>query len=77
MLKKILMFLLCFLVTVFALFFSGFPNLVDDLSESLAIATFLGISVLLTVIVFAITEMFLKIKQLTERLNKLEEKQNR
>ncbi len=73
--KKILIFVLCLILTAVAVYISGFPNLVNDVSPSLAAASFFGVSLLLTAIIFTIVTMYLKIKHLSDRLAKLEEKQ--
>ncbi len=71
--KKVLIFVLCFVVTALAVIVSGYGNFTRDISESTAIISFIAISLLLSLMVFAIVIMYSKIKELTVRISKLEE----
>ncbi len=70
--KKVLLFVICYILTAVTVFFSGFGNLLNDMSESLAVATYLGFSLLLCVLVFAIVILFLKVRRLNDRIAELE-----
>lgn len=76
--KRVLRFLVCFVVLLAALWLSGYGNLMNDISESLAITSFIGASVVLAIIAFLIWEMYLhfknKIAVLTKKIEELEEK---
>lgn len=74
---KILRFLLCYAVAFVALYISGYENLMNDISESLALTTFFLTALVLGVIAFLMLEMYLgfngKIARLNDRIDKLEE----
>ena len=77
---KILRFIVCFLISLALVFLSGYGNTIDDISESLAITTFFGAVLVLTIIIFLLLEMFLsfktKIDKLSRRIDELENKNN-
>jgi len=59
---KILRYALCFIVSYFGLYLSGFPNPVSDLHPNTATRSALGAVFIVSLIVFAILEMYLKFK---------------
>ena len=75
---KILRFLVCFLISFAAVYLGGYGNLVNDVSPSLAVYTFFGIVIVLSVLVFLLLEMYLsfkaRINELSLRVEALEEK---
>ena len=66
---KILRFLLCYAVAFVALYISGYKNLMNDISESLALTTFFLTALVLGVIAFLMLEMYLGFKTKVEKLN--------
>ena len=74
---KILRYALCFIVSFFSLYLSGFPNLVSDLHPNTATWSAFGAAFIVSLIVFAIFEMYLsfkrKIDELVYRIGELEE----
>ncbi|MBR5453622.1 MAG: hypothetical protein IKV54_06040 [Clostridia bacterium] len=74
---KVLRFLLCYAIAFAALYISGYENLMNDISESMALTTFFMSALVLGVVAFLILELYLsfkrKIARLTERIDKLEE----
>ena len=74
--KKILRFLICYAVSLIALYISGYGNLVNDISESLAVTSFLLSALIIAVITALIWEIHLncknKMQELSDRLDKLE-----
>ena len=75
---KILRFLVCFLVSFAAVYLGGYGNLVNDVSPPLAVYTFLGVVIVLSIITFLLWEMYLSLKaqisELSSRVVELEEK---
>lgn len=74
---KILRYALCFIVSYFGLYLSGFPNLVSDLHPNTATWSAFGAAFIVSLIVFAIFEMYLNFKKkfddLVYRVSELEE----
>ena len=74
---KILRYALCFIVSFFSLYLSGFPNLVSDLHPNTATWSAFGAAFIVSLIVFAILEMYLNFKKkfdaLARRVEQLEE----
>ena len=74
---KILRFILCYAIAFLALYISGYVNLMNDISESLALTTFFLTALVLGVIAFLMLEMYLgfkgKIARLNDRIDNLEE----
>lgn len=74
--KKIIRFLLCYVISFLALYLSGYVNLMDHVSPSLATTTFFLSALVLAVITAFILEMYLSFKteinELSERVDKLE-----
>lgn len=75
---KILRYALCFFIAFFGVYLGGVVNLVNnDISESMAISSFFGVVVLVSLIVYGLLEMYLnfkkKIDDLVWRVEQLEE----
>ncbi len=70
-------FLICFAASFVAVYLSGYGNTVGDISESLAITTFIGAVVLVSVICTMIWNTYAslknEIKELQTRIDELEE----
>ena len=78
--KRFLRFLLCCLISLFAVFLSGYGNVMADISESLAATTFVGGVIVIAFIIFAILEVYIslksKINELSARIRELDEKKD-
>lgn len=76
--KRTIRILLCILISFAIVYVSGYGNLMNDISESLATTTFIGAVIVLAVLVTLILEMYLsfksKIHELTKRIDELEQK---
>ena len=76
--KRVLRILICCLVSVIVVYFSGYGNLMDDISESLAVTTFIGAVLVLSMVLILLLECYLnlknKISMLSKRIDELEEK---
>lgn len=76
--KRALSALICFVVSFIIVYLSGYGNLMNDISESLAITTFIGAVLVLSIILILLWEMHLslkgKINDLSKRIEELEEK---
>ena len=76
--KKILRFLICYAVSLIALYISGYGNLVNDISESLAVTSFLLSALIIAVITALIWEIHLncknKMQELSNALTSLKQK---
>lgn len=74
--KRFLRFLLCCFISLCAVFLSGYGNVMNDISESLAVTTFIGGVLVIALIIFAILEIYLslknKISELSARIEELE-----
>lgn len=75
---KILRYALCFFIAFFGVYLGGVVNLVNnDISESMAISSFFGVVVLVSLIIYGLLEMYLnfkkKIDDLVWRVEQLEE----
>ncbi len=79
--KKVLRFLACALIAFAVVWLSGYGNLMNDISESLSVATFFGAVAVLAVISFVILEMYIsfrrKINDLTDRIEELESRKDK
>ena len=78
---KILRYALCFFIAFFGVYLGGVVNLVNnDISESMAISSFFGVVVLVSLIIYGLLEMYLnfkkKIDDLVWRVEQLEESRN-
>ena len=75
---KIFRFLVCCIVSFAVVYLSGYGNLMNDVSESLAITAFCGASIVLAIVIYLIWEMYLsfkaKIIELSKRIDELENK---
>ena len=76
--KRTIRILLCVLISFITVYLSGYGNLMNDISESLAVTTFIGAVVVLAILFSLLLEMYLcfksKIKELTKRIDELEQK---
>ena len=74
---KILRYAICFFIAFFGVHLSGFPYLVNDIPESMAVPSFFGTVLLVSLIIFAILETYLNFKKkfdaLAWRVEQLEE----
>ncbi len=74
-------FLICFAASFIAVYLSGYGNTVVDISESLAITTFFGavllLSVLCTIIWSIYSNLKSEIKKLNAKIDELEERINK
>ena len=75
---KLFRFFVCVVISFAVVYLSGYGNLMNDISESLAVTTFCGGGIVLSVIVFLIWEIYLsnknKINEMTQRIEELENK---
>ncbi len=75
--KRTLRFLICVFLSFAIVYFSGYGNLMNDISESLAITSFIGAVIVLSAIIILLLEMFLyfknKINELSKRIDELEQ----
>ena len=75
--KRALRVLICCFVSFIAVYLSGYGNLMNDISESLVVTTFLGAVFVLSIVFILIWEMYLgfrnKISNLTKRIEELEQ----
>ena len=74
--KKVVRFLICYILSCGAVYLSGYGNLMNEISPSLATTTFLFSALVLSVIAFLMLELYLshknKIRELTTRVERLE-----
>ena len=74
--KKVVRFLICYILSCGAVYLSGYGNLMNEISPSLATTTFLFSALVLSVIAFLMLELYLshknKIRELTARVERLE-----
>ncbi len=73
--KRALRFLLCVVVSFIVVYLSGYGNLMNDISESLAITSFVGAVIVLSLLAILLLEMYLsfknKINELSKRIDEL------
>lgn len=73
--KRLLRCFVCVLVSFVAVYLSGYGNIMNDTTPSLAAAAFIGGVVVLSILVILLLEMYLyfkeKINELSEQINKL------
>lgn len=78
--KRALRICICLIVSFIVVLLSGYGNLMNDISESLAVTTFLGTMLVLSIFLVLLWELFLsfqvKINELAKRIEELEEKNN-
>ena len=76
--KRTIRILLCIIISFITVYLSGYGNLMNDISESLAATTFIGAVVVLAILFSLLLEMYLcfksKINELTKRIDELEQK---
>ena len=61
---KFLRYALCFFIAFLGVYLGGVVNLVNnDISESMAISSFFGVVVLVSLIVYGLLEMYLNFKK--------------
>jgi uncharacterized SAM-binding protein YcdF (DUF218 family) len=79
--KRTIRILLCIIASFLIVYLSGYGNLMNDLSDSLAVTTFIGAVIALSILVILILEMYLgfkrKINDLTKRVDEIEQKQKK
>ena len=75
---RILRFLICCIISFAVVYLSGYGNLMNNIAESLAVSTFCGASIVLSIVIFLLLEMHLsyknKISELSKRIDELENK---
>ena len=78
--KRALRICICLIVSFIVVLLSGYGNLMNDISETLAFTTFLGAMLVLSIFLVLLWELFLsfqvKINELAKRIEELEEKNN-
>ena len=78
--KRVIRFFVCCIISFVVVYLSGYGNLMNDISESLAITTLLGAVLVLSILVFLVIEMYLNFKnqisQLSKRIDELENKKD-
>ena len=78
--KRALRICICLIVSFIVVLLSGYGNLMNDVTESLAVTTFLGAMLVLSIFLVLLWELFLsfqvKINELAKRIEELEEKNN-
>lgn len=76
--KRTIRILLCIIISFITVYLSGYGNLMNDISESLAATTFIGAVVVLAILFSLLLKMYLcfksKINELTKRIDELEQK---
>ena len=70
---KVLRFLISYLVSGVAVYLSGYGNLMNDIKPDVAARTFLLSALVIAIIVMLIWEMYLKIIDLTKRIQEIEQ----
>ena len=70
---KALRFLISYLVSGVAVYLSGYGNLMEDVMPDVAARTFLLSTLVIAIIVTLVWEMYLKIIELTRRIEELEQ----
>jgi len=71
--KSFVRFLICCCASIAAIYISGFANLTDGISDSLAGSTLIGASLILAAIVFMLWEGYIRFNRKNiERSNKIQ-----
>ena len=74
--KRALRILICCLISLALVYLSGYGNLMNDISESLAVTTFIGAVIVLSIILILPLEIYVyfknKFNNLTKRIEELE-----
>lgn len=73
---KSLRFLISYLVSGVAEYLSGYENLMEDVMPDVAAMTFLLFALVIAIIVTLVWEMYLKIIDLTKRIEEIEQNKN-
>ena len=73
---KALRFLISYLVSGVAEYLSGYENLMEDVMPDVAAMTFLLFALVIAIIVTLVWEMYLKIIDLTKRIEEIEQNKN-
>ena len=72
--KRTVLFLMCFFASAVLLLLSGYGNFMNNISESLAVSTFFGGAVVIAIVFFLMLQMYLNVKkQLTDIYQRIEE----
>ena len=78
--KRALRLVICLAISFAVVWLSGYRNLMNDISESLAVTAFLGAVLILTMLVFGMWEMSWHfqgaVRELKERIEQLENKED-
>ncbi len=78
--KRALRSVICLAISFAVVWLSGYGNLMNDISESLAVTAFLGAVLVLAILSFLVWEMYLHfrdaIRELKERIEQLEKKED-
>ena len=73
---KALRFLISYLVSGVAVYLSGYGNLMEEVMPDVAAGTFLLSALVIAIIVTLVWEMYLKISDLTKRIEEIEQNKN-
>ncbi len=75
--KRILRFLLCVVLSFIIVYLSGYENLMNHISPSLATVTFIGAVIVVSIFAFLLLEVYLmfkwRINDLSKRIDELEQ----
>jgi hypothetical protein len=78
--KRALRLVACLAISFVVVWLSGYGNVMNDISESLAVTAFLGAVLVLTMLVFGMWEMYWHfrgtVRELKERIEQLENKED-
>ena len=72
--KRFFRYLIAYAISLILVFLSGYGNLMENISESLAVTSFIGATVILSLIIFILIEMYIKTKSLSKRIKEIESK---
>jgi tellurite resistance protein TehA-like permease len=79
--KRLFDYSICFVTAFLAVYLSGYGNLMNHISESLAYTTFAGAVIVLFLLLVLFLEMYryfnTKIQKLTKQIEKLEEEKKK
>ena len=74
---KVVRFFICFMISFAIVSLSGYGNLMNDISDSLAATTFIATILIITIFLSVLVEIYLnlrnKINSLTKRIEELEQ----
>jgi len=78
--KRALRLVICLAISFAVVWLSGYRNLMNDISESLAVTAFLGAVLILTMLVFGMWAMYWHfqgtMRELKKRIEQLENKED-